>query len=403
MKIETTAQAFTAALKASLKPDTKIRIPVLQYVQLIAGHIISTDLGLTTIVDYPAAVAEPLETGFLLPYKQAVDVLAGESGPLTIAFTPATPIVPLTRSAHDSTCPALADEYDPCECGYADELEAHQYLPDGLVTLSVGECEYSFNVPTISHFPVTPAPIPASLTVDGKEFKTMLDRIIFAVSKEESRYTLNGALLAASGSTVEMVATDGHRLSRAVTHNGSGEIQALITLSALEWLAKQTGSIIEIGASSEYQSFSTPGKTLIAKPLHGSFPNYRAVMPCANPISAAFNAPAALAKTLARVAKCADSRSGAVKWTLNGSLELNACSSEVGSAFAILECPVTGWEAVEDSFPEHKLSLGLSAPYVLDFLKKLGDTPFIGAFRDAQSSALFSVPNWDYVIMPMGI
>ena len=41
----------------------------------------------------------------------------------------------------------------------------------------------------------------------------MISRTIFAISSEESRFTLNGALLTAADSGLVMVATDGHRLS----------------------------------------------------------------------------------------------------------------------------------------------------------------------------------------------
>ena len=43
--------------------------------------------------------------------------------------------------------------------------------------------------------------------------KTLIARTIFAISNEESRYTLNGALLVLKAESMAMVATDGHRLS----------------------------------------------------------------------------------------------------------------------------------------------------------------------------------------------
>ena len=42
----------------------------------------------------------------------------------------------------------------------------------------------------------------------------LVDRVAYAVSKDETRYTLNGVLLEVVGRQLRMVATDGHRLAR---------------------------------------------------------------------------------------------------------------------------------------------------------------------------------------------
>ena len=41
----------------------------------------------------------------------------------------------------------------------------------------------------------------------------MIAKTIFAISSEESRYTLNGALMVLKPESITMVATDGHRLA----------------------------------------------------------------------------------------------------------------------------------------------------------------------------------------------
>src|SRR6201995_756656 len=64
------------------------------------------------------------------------------------------------------------------------------------------------NYPQVPEFPaVTATSIPAVA------LKTLIARTIFAISNEESRYTLNGALLVLKAESLAMVATDGHRLS----------------------------------------------------------------------------------------------------------------------------------------------------------------------------------------------
>ena len=71
--------------------------------------------------------------------------------------------------------------------------------------------------------------------------KNMISKTIFAISNEESRYTLNGALLVLKAESMAMVATDGHRLAHieklGETLEGiSGEKKTLIPRKALSEL-----------------------------------------------------------------------------------------------------------------------------------------------------------------------
>jgi DNA polymerase-3 subunit beta len=51
------------------------------------------------------------------------------------------------------------------------------------------------------------------LEIEDKELMDMIKKVHFAVSSDETRRILNGALLSVEGSTIRMVSTDGHRLS----------------------------------------------------------------------------------------------------------------------------------------------------------------------------------------------
>ena len=70
MKITTTAEAFLAALK-DMRPEKKTTIPVLTCVKLSGNTLTGTDLDMTTISKFEAKG----KGEFLIPYKQAMDVL----------------------------------------------------------------------------------------------------------------------------------------------------------------------------------------------------------------------------------------------------------------------------------------------------------------------------------------
>src|SRR5262249_30191231 len=63
---------------------------------------------------------------------------------------------------------------------------------------------------------VAPAESARWLALDGKLLRDMLAQTSFAMSHDESRYALNGVLMAVQEKEIRLVATDGHRLALAV-------------------------------------------------------------------------------------------------------------------------------------------------------------------------------------------
>src|SRR5438270_7172546 len=65
-----------------------------------------------------------------------------------------------------------------------------------------------------SNFPSLPAfPSAGIVKIPAAVLRTLISKTIFAISNEESRYTLNGALMVLKPESITMVATDGHRLA----------------------------------------------------------------------------------------------------------------------------------------------------------------------------------------------
>src|SRR5207237_3883383 len=70
----------------------------------------------------------------------------------------------------------------------------------------------------------------------------MIAKTIFAISSEESRFTLNGALLVLKKGSMAMVATDGHRLAMVESSGDlpgvTGAYRALLPSKAMAELQK---------------------------------------------------------------------------------------------------------------------------------------------------------------------
>ena len=83
--------------------------------------------------------------------------------------------------------------------------------------------------------PIKPTRLPETVAkIPMKQLTAMISRTMFAISMEESRFTLNGALLLLGDKGLTMVATDGHRL--AYTHSptaGQGSYRSLVPRKAM--------------------------------------------------------------------------------------------------------------------------------------------------------------------------
>jgi DNA polymerase-3 subunit beta len=260
------------------------------------------------------------------------------------------------------------------------------------------------NYPQVPEFPATSA-----LTLSSAALKTLIARTIFAISNEESRYTLNGALLVIKAESLAMVATDGHRLSFVEKINEniagiSGEKRVLIPRKALDELRQllsvSEAETIEFADDEHTLYFRVGHRALSSRKLTGQFPNYEAVMPRDNTkfVIVAANE---LSQAIQRVAQFADERSGAIRMKMEqNELKISSQSNEAGESEDTIDTPYTG----------DALTVGFNSGYMLDFLKALSNEGEVRLeFKDAQSAGQMRPEDPDaeykyrYVLMPMRI
>src|SRR6266404_4575556 len=136
-------------------------------------------------------------------------------------------------------------------------------------------------------FPVLPQLPGKAVEIPAGAFSDMIGRTIFAISSEESRYTLNGALLVVKTDGLAMVATDGHRLAHVEKtggHGASAEVRALIPRKAMGEIQKLLGEMdaagnVQFAKSESHLFFKFGERLLVSQQLSGQFPNYEAVIP----------------------------------------------------------------------------------------------------------------------------
>jgi DNA polymerase-3 subunit beta len=260
------------------------------------------------------------------------------------------------------------------------------------------------NYPQVPEFPTV-----AATSISTMALKTLIARTIFAISNEESRYTLNGALLVIKAESLAMVATDGHRLSYVEKPNEilegiSGEKRVLIPRKALQELQQLMNNTeadkVEFADDEHTLFFKVGHRTLSTRKLSGQFPNFEAVMPRDNTKFAVVRS-SELYSAIQRVAQFADERSGAIKLRLEGNeLKISSSSTESGESEDTIDTP----------YASDPIMVGFNSGYILDFLKALGNEGEVRLeFKDSQSAGQMRPEDPDaeykyrYVLMPMRI
>jgi DNA polymerase-3 subunit beta len=253
-------------------------------------------------------------------------------------------------------------------------------------------------------FPEIPSFRSAPVKMPAEVFKTFIDRTIFAITLEESRYTLSGAKFMLDKTGARMITTDGHRLAY-IERKDLGEVapketmDTLIPRKTLAELNKLTTGYegeISLGADENHIYFEAGPRLLISRTLTGQFPNYEMVMPKNNDKVAIFDG-AALGQAVRRVALMSDERTRAIRLHLvPGSLNIAAQTAEEGEAK----------ETVATEYAGDEIEIGFNAQYLQDFLNGVGDGQVAFEFKDGNSQAqlrLVSDTDYDYryVIMPM--
>src|ERR1700694_2906370 len=258
-----------------------------------------------------------------------------------------------------------------------------------------------------SNFPGLPVfPSAGVIKIPSAVQRSMIAKTGFAIASEESRYTLNGALMVLKAESITMVATDGHRLAH-VERAGekfegvSGEMKTLIPKKAMDELKSLLDSEVETIDFAKDEStlfFRVGPRLLTSRQLTGQFPNYEAVLP--KDVSKSITLQGEeLGAAIARVAQFADERSRAVRLRLEkGELKLSASSTETGESE----------DSIEVDYNGEPLTVGFNAQYIIDFLKAAGagdvrlelkDSQSAGQLRPAESEDY----KYRYIVMPMRI
>jgi DNA polymerase-3 subunit beta len=246
----------------------------------------------------------------------------------------------------------------------------------------------------------------AGVTLPGTAVKEMVAKTQFAITGEDTRYFLNGALFELRADEMNLVATDGHRLALvSVTRDGKGssaeENKAILpkkTLGELGRLLMDGDGDVSYERGENHLFFDAGGRLLISRMIDGQFPAYERVIPKGNDKHIEFERDR-LAGAVKRVALMSNERSRAVKFQIDkGRVDVTSSSPDVGEAKETLPVEYSG----------SAMQICFNAQYVIDFLSAVTTDVVSLELKDEASQAVMKPVgaegyDYTYVIMPMRV
>lgn len=239
------------------------------------------------------------------------------------------------------------------------------------VKLNCGKSNFRLAGVSREQFPEVPSFKSAPMKLSAEIFNHFIHNTAFAITNEQSRFTLSGAKFMVDGTSARMVTTDGHRLAfiekQLTTNAETGTMDALIPKKALMELtkiARDANGDVSFGEDENHIYFEVGGRLLITRKLSGSFPNYEMVIPKDNDKTAVFDAEE-MKNAIRRVSLMADERTRSVRLTIKpNEIEIGAQSSEEGEAD----------EKVAAEYNGEEVTIGFNSQYLQEFLNIIGST-----------------------------
>lgn len=293
-------------------------------------------------------------------------------------------------------------------------------LPDGKILLEKQENNWlriqqqssEFNLVGISpdEYPVFPSYNTNDfIKMQSSVFSEMIEKTIYSVSTDETRYHLNGVYFEKipqdAGTTYRMVATDGHRLSlvdrfsEVKDEKATQPVGVIIPRKGLQEIRKMLESIdgeFEMAIEGAQLIVKHNSTVLMIRLIEGKYPNYQQLIPQVLPQKLKVDRDV-LFSSLKRVSLLSNQKSKGVTFEFsNGKMEISSNNPELGDAKE--EIPV--------EYNGNEFKIGFNAKYIIDVLSSISDESVDISLNDQLSPGLLTPTSdkaYTCVVMPMRI
>lgn len=244
-----------------------------------------------------------------------------------------------------------------------------------------------------------------SFEIPSLLLKNMIQKTIFAISTDETRYQLTGVLLQTSNNNVEMISTDGRRLAYInggkISKNIKNKLDVIVPAKALREASRLIGDketddkkMIKLELTENQIVFKLDATILVSRLVEGKFPNYKQVIPKEHSLSLSLETEKIFG-AIKRVSLLAAEKAESIKFELNkDKVIISSMAQGVGEA----------QEEIEGDFKGNKLEAAYNPRYMLDVLKNIETQQIVMELSNPMSPAVIKPladVNYLYVLMPM--
>jgi DNA polymerase III subunit beta len=293
-------------------------------------------------------------------------------------------------------------------------LEIVRELPHGLIsmesaadsghtTLSSGSARFDLATMPADDYPVDVFRDSGMVEAPAADILNAFGGVIFAASRDDSRFNFNGVLIERSGETINLVATDGHRLAMRADAAGNwftGEkTRQVIPRSGVEMMVKflAKASTCSVGSDGKYLAISTDSGDLAIRLLDGEYPDYMKVIP--SPSTGNTELVVMNRRNLMAAARRCDlfttDINKGVDITLTGGLlSMKAAHPDLGSACDELSVEYSG----------EQIDVILNSNYLMDALSHIaGDSVVVAYYGEGSPLVFRTAEDSGYLnlVMPM--
>jgi DNA polymerase-3 subunit beta len=237
-----------------------------------------------------------------------------------------------------------------------------------------------------------------SITISQPDLKDMFNLTDFAISKDDTRYVLNGVLLIVKGDQICVVATDGRRLA---TMNKTLAKKTLVdrsviiptkTVQEVKRMLEDAGDI-QVKFSDNQILFAFPTSFVISRLIEGEYPNYKKVIPEKSSKEIKVLREDFLAATR-RASIFTDQDSMAIKFSVRKKkMTISKNTPYLGEAKEEIDIDYSGSD---------ELDIGFNPRYLIDVLKSMDDDEIIFEVNDSNKPGVIRKgTEYTYVVLPM--
>lgn len=236
--------------------------------------------------------------------------------------------------------------------------------------------------------------------IEVETIKGLIDRTLFAVAKENTRYAINGVLWEKKGKKLAMVATDGRRLARSVgsAEQSVGDDNRMIvpakTVQVVQRILPNVEGKVGIRFSGN-QVIIRAGNYVVSSALvEGHFPQYEEVIPKDCDRKVELNTEEFLS-AVRRAALLTNEQSKAVRLAFdNEKLVLSSRAPEQGEATVSMRV----------DYNQGPLEIGFNPVFLTDALRVAGSPTITVELKEANRPGIFRAgQSFLYVVMPVNL